>query len=268
MSTIGKALELLNFFSSERAEIGLVEFQRLTGRDKATTYRHLQALDEAGFLERSPMNRSYRLGPAVLRLAHVRETTVPRRAGVRSVLPALAEATGETAHVSILQGTSLVTLADHGSTRHGARVVLSEAELPLHATASGMAVLAFADDDLRAHASRRLERFTPTTPDKVALDKALQDAVRNGFGRSDEGYELGVVGIAAPLFDESNSVAGAIAIASVSSRVTPALVALIECELIAAARRISHSWGGCVPASLDTTWDRVLADASKSPDSR
>ena len=263
MSTVNKAIDLLSWFSKERAQIGLAEFQRLTGRDKATTYRYLCALEASGFLEQEPVTRAYRMGPAVLRLAHVREATVPRRAGVRLVLPQLADATGELAHASILQGQSLVPLTDHASSRYSARVVLSEPELPLHATGSGIAVLAFGEPALLNATLKKLKRYTDTTKTtKKELDTLLQSAREIGFGVIDQGYEEGVYGIGVPLFDSSNTVAGSVAVASVASRVDDEKIATIKCELIKAARQITHSWGGTVPTSLDQTWDDTLVSLS------
>ncbi len=255
MSTVCKAIDLLGWLSEQRAEIGLAEFQRLTGRDKATTYRYLCALEESGLLEQNPDSRAYRMGPAVLRLAHVRETTVPRRAGAEQVLMQLADATSELAHASILQGSTLIPLADHCSTRHSARVVLSEPELPLHATASGLAVLAYADPALVKMAEKKIKRYTDnTTISKKALHEKLQSVRDIGFGVADQSYEEGVYGIGVPLFDPSNAVAGAVAVASVATRINEQKIIAIKQELIAAARLITHSWGGVVPDALDHLW--------------
>lgn len=259
MSTIRKAIDLLDWFSAERAQIGLAEFQRLTGRDKATTYRYLCALEESGLLEQEQTTRAYRIGPAVLRLAHVREVTVPRRAGVRLVLPKLADTTGELAHASILQGHSLVTLTSHASTRHSARVVLDEPVLPLHATGSGLAVLAFGDPSLRKAVLKNLKRYTKATPiTREELDATLQTIKETGFGIADQKFEEGVYGVGVPLFDSSNRVAGSVAVASVATRVNDNAIALIKCELIDAARQITHSWGGTVPEALNQLWDNTL----------
>lgn len=265
MSTVSKAIELLNWFSAERAQIGLAEFQRLTGRDKATTYRYLCALEETGLLEQDHVTRAYRMGPAVLRFAHVREATVPRRVGVRLVLPRLAEATGELAHASILQGNALVPLTDHASTRYSARVVLSEPELPLHATGSGLAVLAFGDPSLLTTTLKKLQRYTDSTAaDHDELETNLQEVRACGFGIADQAYEEGVYGIGVPLFDSSNTVAGALAVASVASRVDDEKIATIKCELVSAARQITHSWGGTIPEALDQLWTDRLASLSNN----
>jgi DNA-binding IclR family transcriptional regulator len=57
-----------------------------------------------------------------------------------------------------------------------------------------------------------------------------------------------------PLFDSTNQVAGAVAIASVASRLNDDLIRLIKKELISAARKITKSWGGSVPVGLDVAW--------------
>ena len=103
MGTITKALELLNFFSRSRPEIGLGEFVRLSGRDKATVHRHLVELEANGFLDQHPDTRAYRLGPALLRLSGVREITHPVRSVLRPIVTQMADDLGELVHVSLIQ---------------------------------------------------------------------------------------------------------------------------------------------------------------------
>jgi DNA-binding IclR family transcriptional regulator len=68
------------------------------------------------------------------------------------------------------------------------------------------------------------------------------------------GFEEGVAGIAVPLFDSSNEVAGSIAIASVASRINDELVLLIKRDLVKAAQSVSQSWGGAIPSKLEKIW--------------
>lgn len=254
MSTIAKAMELLDYFSLDRPEIGLSDFHRLAGRDKATTFRHLSALESVGLLEQNPATRAYRIGPAALRLAHMREITLPRRAGLRVALPRLAEATGETAHASLLDTSGLTTLAHHESPQHSARVVLHEPRLPLHATASGIAALAFGAADLMTRALATMPAYTETTARSPEdLQAAVDRARAAGIAISDQTFETGVTGFGAPLFD-STGLAGAVAVAAVSSRVTPGLRKTITTELSRAARDISVNWGGEIPPALTAAW--------------
>lgn len=251
MGTIVKALKLLDFFSATRPEIGLTQFVRLSGYDKATTHRRLTELMEAGFLEQNPETRSYRLGVALLRLANVREQVFPAREAVMPALRKLAEATQETVHISLLQSEKgLATLAYLDDTKHATRVYIDEAELlPLHATASGIAVLAFSGADLQEKLLLTpLSALTPNTmTDPNELCRATRAARSSGFGISRGGYESEVYGIAAPIYNRHGNCHGAVAAATPVSRMTPALEDLIMRELRIAAHDITLAMGGVFP---------------------
>ncbi len=260
MSSTAKALTLLSHFSAARSEIGLSQLCRITGRDKATTYRHLQALETVGLVEQNPTTRHYRLGPAVMQLAQVREATVPRKDGAKLALSALADATGETAHVTILSGETLYGLCDCESPRHGIRAVIDLNTFPLHATASGLCALAFGPAKLFDVAAAYLEEFTEYTVTNEADLTALVDTIRTtGFGRANQSYELEIQGLSAPLFDHSGQLAGTVAVACVASRFTPDIERTIKSELVIAARAITHNWGGTLPARIEAVWSRSLS---------
>ncbi|MDA7425018.1 IclR family transcriptional regulator [Thalassococcus lentus] len=255
MSSTTKALTLLSHFSTKRPEIGLSQLCRLAGRDKATTYRHLQALETAGFVEQNPATKHYRLGPAIMHLAQVREATVPRETGAINVIKELADATGETAHVTVLSGSTLYGLSACESPHHATRAVIDINIFPLHATASGLCALAFGPEDLFQTALTKMENFTSATP---ATPEALADLVAHirltGFGQADQIYEDEIQAIAAPVFDHTGNFAGAVAVASVASRFTSELEKTIKAELTIAAHEITRNWGGVIPAQIEKAW--------------
>lgn len=258
MSSASKTLALLDYFSPARPEIGLSQLCRLARRDKATTYRHLQALEERGFLEQNPVTRSYRLGPALLRLAQTRELTVPRKAGAEAPLRELAEKTGETTHVSVLSGTTLHKLIAYESPKHSIRVIIDIETFPLHATASGLCALAFGPEDLFYFASANLTSFTPSTiADVDALRASVDDARRTGFGRAAGSFETEVHSLAAPLFDQTGAFAGAVSAASVATRLTPELETQAKAHLMTASREITHNWGGSIPPKVERAWQAL-----------
>ena len=255
MSVIAKALGLLGHFSSTRSEIGLSQFCKLSGRDKATTYRHLSALENAGLVEKNPVTKAYRIGPAVLQLAAMREATVPRVVSAGPSLELLAQATGETAHVSILSGQALHSLCSRESGRHSTRAVIDIPILSLHATASGICTLAFGPADLTQTAMQNLTRFTEHTPaNEGRLAAAIEHAQKTGFGLSKRGFEDDIYGLAAPLYDVSGQFAGAVAVASVASRITPKFENEIKQHLVIASREITRGWGGSVPKDVEICW--------------
>jgi len=262
MSSATKTLNLLSYFSASQPEIGLSQLCRLAKRDKATTHRHLQTLEETGFVEQNPATRQYRLGPAVLRLAQTREITVPRKSGAEAAVAELAHATGETAHVSVLSGASLYALTSFESPRHSTRVIIDIATFPLHATASGLCALAFGPSDLLATAHSAMKGFTRHTIRTTdALDQAIAQTRDSGFGRGICSLEDEVSSLGAPIYDETGAFAGAVAVACVSTRFTPRLEQQIKHHLITASRQITRNWGGTLPATLEATWAETLSPA-------
>lgn len=264
MSSATKTLDLLTYFSTNRPEIGLSQFCRLAGRDKATTYRHLQALEDTGFVEQNPLTKHYRLGPALLQLAQTREATVPRKSGAAAALAALAAATGETAHVSVLSGTSLYALDARYSPEHSTRAIIDLCTLPLHATASGLCALAFGPAELGDTARANLTAYTAHTPTSIhELEAAIEAARARGFGDADRSFENEVHGIAAPLFDHTDHLAGTVSVASVATRMTPVLKQIIVQNLVTASRQITRNWGGSIPENLETAWKSTLSNSAE-----
>ena len=115
MGTVTKALSLLRHFSRTEPAIGLSDLARRSGLNKATVYRLMTELTAGGLVEQAGDGRAYRLGPEVLRLAALREATTPLLAVARDVLDQLSRSTGETAHVSLVQGTRLEALDETSS---------------------------------------------------------------------------------------------------------------------------------------------------------
>ena len=263
MSSAVKTLQLLTYFSTSKPEIGLSALCRLAERDKATTHRHLQALEEAGFVERNPLTREYRLGPILLQLAQTRELTVPRKESAIPVLRALAEKTGETTHASVLSGTSLSALASCESTQHSTRVVIDLNKFPLHATASGLSILAFGPTDLMEVATNNLKTFTShTVNSRASLEETVQSVRETGFGRTSRSFEDEVSSLAAPVFDKTGNVAGAVSVACVATRFSPELEHRCQEHLITASRDLTRGWGGRVPDHIETIWAATLKNSN------
>ena len=217
MGTVGKALDLLDLFTHQRPSAGLSEIARLAGLNKATCHRLLTEMESRG----------------------------------------LAEATGETAHMSHLVAGRLQTLAFAYSARHGMKVMMEDADfLPFHATASGMAVLAFLPGPAQQDAlSAPLPRLTAATETAPEVLSARLPAIRaNGYSETASTFETDVHGIAVPLFDARAACVGALAVATPVPRMTVDLRARILAEVTGAGARITLLWGGRLPPELANLW--------------
>ncbi|MCH8072908.1 MAG: IclR family transcriptional regulator [Proteobacteria bacterium] len=245
MQTVDKALGLLGFFSEGRPTIGLSEIARLSGFNKATTRRLLLALEKHGFVEQDAKTRAYCLGPSLLRLARVREAVSPVQTVVRPILEDLVARIGETAHFSLPAGGSLATIGLVESTKSN-RVMLERGEvIPLHATASGIAFMAFARPEIVDVAlDTKLTRHTPhTITDTQDLRQQLRAVAKAGVAVAKSSYEDGVCGIAAPVLGEDGFARGAVAVALPVSRAKRTVIAAIQPEVRRAAAAITTAMG-------------------------
>lgn len=251
MGTVSKALSLLTLFTHTRSEIGLSDFTRLSGMNKATIHRLLKELQAQGFVEQVRAERAYRLGPEILHLAALREAAVPLLSVAREMLARLCAATGETAHMSQVRGDQLNTLTYAYGARHGTQVRMEDAEvLSFHATSSGLAVLGFSRpefvDEILSRPLKALTRETRTNPAQIRTDLARVREI--GLAESVGGFEIDVHSLAAPIFGPDAQPVGALAVAVPASRMTGTLNALIQTELRQCTRDLTQRTGGFFPA--------------------
>lgn len=261
MRSVDKALKLLDEFDESRPEIGLSEMARLSGLDKATTHRMLTTLGRHGFVEQHPQSKSYRLGAGILRLARIREATFPVTESIQPVLEQLRQQTGETTHASLLVGDRLATISICESQR-STRVYLNAGQkLHLHATASGIACLAFmADEHIARILDVGLEAFTQYThTDQTAIRQQITTARELGYACCDQTYELDVFGIASPIFSAAGYACGAVAVATPAHRMTAQLKDQIVASVTEAALEASRRIGAEPPEAFRRTLTRKVA---------
>lgn len=247
LQTVDKALNLLNHFSVEAPEFGLSELAREAGMDKATTLRILNSFAAHGYIEQDLTSKKFRLGPAILRIARIRESTVPLTSIIQPILDQLAATTGETAHASLPDGNALVTIAIADPQR-ATRVFVDPAQrLPFHATASGIVFLAHSKPAFvkKQLTDATLARLTDLTATSIAeVNQKIEIAKKNGFALADRTFESEVVGIAAPFLDPEGYARGSIAVATVASRST-AETELATSQLVRnAAAEVTRLLGG------------------------
>ncbi|UOA25886.1 IclR family transcriptional regulator [Pseudosulfitobacter sp. DSM 107133] len=263
MSTIAKALHLLDLFTPARPALGLGEVQRLAGRDKATVHRHLVALADAGFLEQDAGTRAYRLGHALTRLAAMRARTVDAGDMVSSVVETIAQQAGELVHLSQLRGFDLVSICYAEQHDHPVRVSFDANSLPpLFDTSSGKVILAFSSEAFvkAATADHSARRGV-----QVQMDAVQQDVLsvrQAGFAKTRDVLEQGVSSVAIPVFDAQGSVSGACSIAFPTARGhKPEDIAAL---LVAHGFDLTARLGGIVPANITYIWNNGHREPERS----
>jgi DNA-binding IclR family transcriptional regulator len=213
LSSVKKALELLDHFTAERHELSLAEISREVDAHKSSVFRVLTPLEAAGFLEKDPQSGKYRLGLKILDLAG----RVWGRYDIRQIaapfMEELARETGEVIHLAVLDGSDIVYLEKKGqgqvltvATRVGGRN-------PAYASSMGKILLAdLSENELKAILGRgKLKKLTPKTIDEIPkLIEELAKVREQGFALDNEETFPGIRCVGAPVRDGTEKVIAAV----------------------------------------------------------
>src|ERR1700733_8720642 len=194
---IDRALTLLSAFDASRRRLSLAELSRRSGIPVSSTLRLAGHLVRWGALERDEKGR-YCVGLRLLEVASL----APRGHGLRQVampfMSDLAEVTRQHVQLAVREGTE-ATLIERLSAHQAAPVQYRiGGRLPLHSTAVGLVLLAFAPAGLQ---EEFLTRPVYGEPDHLlippeVLRRTLAEVRREGLGlyRRPGGGGLGAAG--------------------------------------------------------------------------
>jgi IclR family KDG regulon transcriptional repressor len=224
-SSLRRGLRALDLLAEDDGGLGVVDVARRLGVDKSQASRMLRALADHGLAERDPASRAYRLGPRVFAYASlVSERRLLRIAP--PVLDRLVQELGERAHLSVLDGTAVLTLLSHSPPHAVQTAGWTGRTVPAYCTAAGRALLADHDADaLRTLlAGVELVPRGPNTVKSVAeLGERIRDAAARGYAAADEELEPGLSAVAAPVRRFDGRIIAAINVSGPSFRFAPRL---------------------------------------------
>jgi IclR family transcriptional regulator, KDG regulon repressor len=206
--------------SADAGGLGVVRIAELVGREKSQVSRALRALDHAGLVERDEGTREYRLGWRLFALA-ARVGDQRLLALAPPVLHGLVAALGETAHLSVRDGTSVVTLLSESSPSVVRAIEWTGRAVPAHCTSAGRALLLDHEADA-LHAllgDGELPAAGPDAPRDVdALAKRIAAARKLGYAATEDEFEDGHTGVAAPVRDFRGRIVAALNVSAPAFR--------------------------------------------------
>jgi DNA-binding IclR family transcriptional regulator len=220
-----------------------------SGLTKATAFRLLSVLVEENMLVFQPEAKVYMLGPRLGLIAARQLFRDPVRTAARPAMQAVWQATGETVTLSLRQGFERIYI-DQLESPHPVRFQIElGSRQPLHAGASGRAILAaMPEQELAEYLGSELPALTAATvTDPGILRQLVREAAERGFTVSHAERVAGVISVAAPVLDGSGHPVGALSICAPDNR---ASVASMEAEgpaLARAAHDISVRLGYAAP---------------------
>lgn len=220
-SPVLKALQLLAHVAEAGVPIPLADLSRVTGFPKATVVRLAALLEKAQLLRRDALTRRYEIGSTLEALAFKAIRHGPATRARHLHMTRLAEKVGERINIGVLAGGQ-VAYVEWVESAWPLKVDFKPgAQVPVHCTANGKLLLAYAPPAVRDSvlAGAPFRAYTPRTITSAEALKRELDRVRQlGYAEDDEEYLAGVCCLAVPVTDAGGEVIAGLAVMAPSAR--------------------------------------------------
>ncbi len=250
-SILTKADTVLSAFDSAHPTISLPGIVARTRLPKTTVHRTVDKLLELGWLSRMADDHAaggrrdrYAIGPRLFELATLIHLRTDLREAALPFMQDLYEATHETIHLAVLEGDHVLyaeKISGHKPTTELRRV---GGRMPVHCTAVGKAILAYAPNDVvQAVLARGLHQRTHATITAPARLLAELARVRSeGVAYDREEADVGMVCVAAPLFGPNGQCVAAMSITGRASTLRPDQLGLaVRTAALGASRALRNT---------------------------
>jgi IclR family transcriptional regulator, acetate operon repressor len=233
--TIDRAAQLLALVLEAERPRPLAELAGDAALPKSTTSRLLGALERQGLVQQRGRRGSFGPGPVMLRFAHrgqLVELAQPR-------MEALSAASGETINLAVPGPLGVEHLAQVESRHFLGTGQWVGRRVPYHCTAVGKVLIAFGGAD-----PGPLEPLTPATivaPERLAGE--IASVRRDGYAIAVDELEVGLSGLAAPVFGAGGHALAALSISGPTLRLGTREIADLHPKLIYEAQALGHDMG-------------------------
>ncbi|MBL8309166.1 MAG: helix-turn-helix domain-containing protein [Burkholderiales bacterium] len=252
VQSLTRGLSLLEKLAETEGGITLTEIANRVNLPPSTTHRLLNTLADMGFVYQAKDSGLWYVGLKTYRVGCAFISNRDFVGESHAYLRKLMEASGETANLSILDGTYACFIGQVQCHEVMRMLVRLGSRIPAHASGSGKAMLAALPEDelgiVFAHSD--LVQLTPKTitdPGKLRVQFAAIRA--RGYSYDDEENAMGLRCVAAPIYDEFAEPLGAISLAGPIARLTDERILKLGPLVAHTAREITERLGGMVPVA-------------------
>lgn len=252
VQSLVRAFSILEALRNAEDGLTLTEVAGIARLPRSTTHRLLATMNALRYVEFDSSNNRWLIGLQAFALgASFMQTRDLGRLG-RPIMRSLMIDAGETVNIGIGSTDGLSYIAQVRPMHDQCASVPTGALMPLHTTASGKVLLAFGREDgfqsyLASH--QQLERMTDAS---MAAPEVLADEMdrvrRQGFAVDDQEHQLGLVCVAAPIFDRTGAVRLSLSISGNTYRLSRKRLTGLGQVLASAADRMSSEIGGLLAA--------------------
>jgi IclR family acetate operon transcriptional repressor len=244
MRSLERALHILDILENAGCPMGLAELGRASQLSKPTVLRMLLVLEKYGFAEKK--QGRYRLGAAVLPLAHAYVLGNDLTRVALPVLQELARSSKETASLFVRMGFKRVAVQRIEGINPLRFALPIGQRLPLHVGAGKVLAAAMPPGELQQLMDEleEMHRGKGEPFSRQALLEDLDIIRRQGYAVSLGDRLKDTFGITAPVNDVNGATIAAVTVAGAIDRLTPKKIEILSNQVRGAAKSISERYNG------------------------
>ncbi|KHL09988.1 UNVERIFIED_CONTAM: IclR family transcriptional regulator [Mumia flava] len=231
---LARAVRILSAFDTRSTALTVSELSRRSGLPLSTTSRMVAELVRHDLLARTDDGRRIRVG---VRLWELGSRAAPTRGLREAALPFMEDLHTVVRHhvqLGVLEGHDVLFVERLSARNAVINVTEVAGRLPLHASSSGLVLLAHADTEVQAMVLagplRPYTADTITSPDRLRVH--LAEIRRTGFVHTPGHIRPAAAGVAVPVRDDRDRVIAALGVVvpndDTAVRVVPALRAAAQ----------------------------------------
>ena len=250
VQSVERVANILELVGQNSQGMGIRDLSLILKLAKGTVHRLLSTLVYMGYVRQDSATKNYFLGLKLLELGNMVTNQLDLIKIAEPVLRGLAEDSGETVHMAILEQNEIVYINKIESEMNAGGLKMSSrvgSRTPANSCAVGKVLLSYLSmDELdRLLQATGLSPRTPyTITDPTRLKEHLIAVRKQEYAIDDEENELGIRCVASPVFGDRGNAVSAISASGPAFRVTKRLIQeTLRKEVMKAASDISQLLG-------------------------
>ncbi|MEW6275575.1 MAG: IclR family transcriptional regulator [Bacillota bacterium] len=248
---VEKALRILKYLKKRGSRsCSVTQIARELGINKGTCFTILQTLVAHNFVNFNENTKEYSLGWALPELAGavMEQASWPKLARLK--IKSLLDGTYFTGCIWKRVSFRRVILLDKIELENQTRITLPlGTRMPITAGSMGQCFTAFLPEEEREQLIKtELIKFTPhSLCDPEVFRKKIKEVQERGFAEDYEGYERGISGVSAPVFDAEGNVLTVLTLVTISSLYSKDVIRTYGQKLAECSREMTALLGGKFP---------------------
>ncbi|SMP59948.1 IclR family transcriptional regulator [Anoxynatronum buryatiense] len=226
VKSVVKALDILEMLDQEK-ELGISELAEKLQLDKSTVHRLVTTLKLQGYVTQNQTNQKYANSIKLFEMGNRMIEGMGFRRQCQPYLEELAMRTHETVNLAIQDGHEIIYI-DKIESRATIKVDLGIGKrLPMYCTGLGKAMLAWLPEEEldQLYGETVFKPYTPKTLTTLQdLKESLAVIRQQGYSLDDEEYVVGLMCVAAPIWNHQGRPIAAISVAVPEYRFQEGLV--------------------------------------------